>query len=119
MKTTIRGIAVCAALGAAAVGLASPASAEPLSGPYNATMIEPGASGGEVGLAAHFLFTECGPDCTGAQSEVGTFQLHPQGDVWTGSSAGSPCTWTIDSSLVVANQCPGDPRVAFQLTKAG
>ena len=119
MMTTIRAIAVGAVFAGAAVGLASPASAEPLSGSYNATMIEPGASGGEVGLAAHFLFTPCGPDCTGAQSEFGTSELHPQGDAWTGSSPGSPCTWTIDSSLVISNQCPGDPRVAFQLTKAG
>jgi hypothetical protein len=119
MMRIIRGIAVGAVLAATAVGLAGPASAEPLSGPYIGTMIEPGVSGGEVGLIAHFLFTPCGPDCTTTQSEFGSSDLRLQGNSWTESS-GDGCAWTVDgASLVIANQCSGEPRVAFQLAKAG
>ena len=113
MTRTVWGIAVGVALATAGVGLAGPASAEPLSGPYIGTMIEPGASGGEVGLIAHFLFTPCGQDCTRAQSEFGASDLHLQGNSWTEPNAGDPCLWTMDgASLVIANQCTGEPRVA-------
>jgi hypothetical protein len=122
MMTITRAMAVAAVLAGAAVGMAGPASAEPLSGPYTTTIIDGGGIK-ENGSTSIWTLASCGPDCTRLQTASGfAFDLHPQGNTWTGSfdEAGVTCTSTLDnSSLLLTRQCPGQPNVVIGLTKNG
>jgi hypothetical protein len=87
MMTVTRGLAAGVVLAGAAVGLAGPASAEPLSGTYSATF---NSSSGEMqtraGDTLTFVLTPCGPDCThlANPSEPSTDKdLHLLGSLWT------------------------------------
>lgn len=57
--------ATAAVLAGAAVGLASPASAEPLQGTYTAEVIASDGSASPL-TNSPWVFTPCGPDCTRA-----------------------------------------------------
>lgn len=112
--TIIRGLAVVAVLAGAAVGLAGPASAEPLSGDYTATVID-GGGGYREGKTATWTFAPCGPDCT--QGGVG--ELHLQDGMWTGDQPGTSCNTAIDASSLVMTRTCGNARVVWQLVKNG
>lgn len=132
MKMFVRGSAVGVVLVSAAVGLAIPASAEPPSGAYTATVISSsnpmvGMNGGDTVPAT---LTPCGPDCTHIQLGArDSFQsdLRLQGNTWTGTriagrdGTGGTCTFTLDnSSLVLTDDCPATPSIIqYQLTKNG
>ncbi len=121
---TMRIAAVTATMGGVAVGLAGPASADPLSGSYTATVID---GGGFVknGVIKTWTFTPCGPDCTRYQSEGGTvaLDLHLQGDTWTGTQdqGKGTHTLTVDNNSLVANEDfrsgQADVPVVWQLAK--
>jgi hypothetical protein len=124
MKVLTRGLAVAAVLSGAAVGLAGPAAAEPLSGDYAATVID-GGGRLAVGKSGPAALTPCGTDCTHLQlgPQKGS-DLHLQGNNWTGTyvlTASATCTFALDNnSLVLAEDCPDIavyPR--YQLTKNG
>jgi hypothetical protein len=109
-------------LAGAAVAMAGPASADPLSGPYTATVID-GGGHIEVGATQTWMFTPCGPDCTHYRTpgkQAG--DLHLQADTWTGTtpwSSGGTCANTMDSnSLVFTMACP-PATLVFQLAKGG
>lgn len=119
--TMTRTAVVAAAMAAAAVGLAGPASAEPLSGSYTETLIE----GGMAGFKQQLMATSCGPDCTHLQIGVkpdNFAELHQQGDSWIGTrpqTDGQTCTVSINmNSLVNDENCPAAVQ-KWQLTKNG
>jgi hypothetical protein len=99
-----------------AVGLAGPASAEPLSGAYSATAIE-GGLGMETGTVSNWTLSPCGADCTHLHTGGGIeTDLHLQDNVWTGPD-NKGCFATLDnSSLVYTVLCPNG-RIVFQLRK--
>ncbi|ODQ87298.1 hypothetical protein BHQ18_24310 [Mycolicibacterium flavescens] len=95
------GIAVVAAL-----GLAVPAVAEPLSGTYTATI------GDGATMTQTWVFTPCGADCTSLDIGGGApaKEMRLQGNTWswTQTSDGVPCTTTIDAaSLAGMTGCGG------------
>jgi hypothetical protein len=110
-------VAVVAAVCSVAVGLASPASAEPLSGTYTATATE-GGLGLETGAVTTWTFSPCGADCTHLHTPGGIeTDLHLQDNVWNGAD-NKGCFATLDnSSLVYTVVCPAG-RIVFQLRKA-
>jgi hypothetical protein len=123
MITVIRGLAVGAVLACAAVGLAGPASAEPLSGDYTSSLIDAGPVVVRPGNATPVTFTPCGPDCTHYATQNIGYDLHLQGTTWTGTfpgKTGSMCTATLDNnSLEETSTCEGGTPLVFQLTKNG
>ncbi|OBK20918.1 hypothetical protein A5634_11455 [Mycobacterium asiaticum] len=104
---TTRLFAAGVILSGAAVSLAGPASAEPLGGSYTATMIE----GPMVGLHHPINFTSCGSNCT----LMGSVELHPQGDNWTGTMVLSygPCAVSLNAQTLILDEC----GAKYQLTK--
>jgi hypothetical protein len=121
MITIARGFAAGVVLAGTAVGLAVPASAEAPSGSYTATTIE-GGMVMQPGSTMNWSLTPCGPDCTRIEPNPPnpkTFDLHPQGNSWTGVD-GAGCAVTLDStSLLVTEVCPVLGNLSFQLTKNG
>jgi hypothetical protein len=119
MITIIRGLAAGVILAGAAVGLASPASAEPLDGSYAATMLDGGGIKKNGSTTTFTLTSSCGPDCISLHTGSGSpFDLHRQGNAWTGSV--EACTWRLDnSSLVITRTCPDQPNIVIGLTKNG
>ena len=127
--TITRRLAVGVVLAGAAVGLASPASAEPPSGNYTATVTTGNpAIDLNIGDTVPVTFTPCGSDCTHLQlGEIEAFQsdLHLQGDAWTGTRTTNTgdhvCTYTMDSKVsVLTSDCPGyRSAIAYALTKNG
>jgi hypothetical protein len=121
MKTTCIAI-VAAAMASAAIGLASPASAEPLSGSYNALVI----NGGGVlvnGQTVSWTLSSCGPDCLRVDNKFDngrSEEFHLQGNTWIGPSEDG-CTDKLDNnSLVDTIHCSdGSPDMVYQLTKKG
>jgi hypothetical protein len=114
-------IAAVGALCASGLILAAPASAEPLAGPYNGTLID---GGGQVlnPKPVPLSFTPCGPDCTRMQTPSYTLDLHLQGATWTGSYpwSGAQCTTTIDAgSLVLDDRCPNEQPMRMSLVRGG
>ena len=82
-------------LAGAAIGLASPAAAEPLSGPYSATAVE--GFGMQTGTVSHWTLSPCGADCTHLHTGAGKgLDLWLQGNVWTGVD--EDCAVTLDNS---------------------
>lgn len=110
-----RGFAACAAVAATAIALAIPAAADPLSGNYTAQPI------GRAGSPVNLTFTPCGPDCTRLGAKGAEFELHLQGNTWTGTGTaptGVSCTHSLDSvSLIWTHTCDGSPTISAQLTK--
>jgi hypothetical protein len=128
--TITRRVAAAAVLAGAAVGLASPASAEPPSGNYTATVTavnDPMAAEMLMGQTNPATLTPCGSDCTHMVLGEKRFEsdLRQQGDTWSGPlirPSGAPCTATLNSSsLILTSDCPGDvPLITtYQLTKNG
>jgi hypothetical protein len=118
MKATRIAVRV-AAMAAAAVGLAGPASADPLSGSYTATVIE----GGMAGFHKTLVATPCGANCTHLEGTA-PVDLHLQGDSWTGTrptrDPDVTCTVTVNStSLVETDECGSSGVTRWQLTKNG
>jgi hypothetical protein len=112
--------AVCVALAGAAIGWASPASAESLGGTYTATI------GTGSTLTYTWVFTPCGPDCarlnTGNPKEA-IQELHLQGTTWSGSGDvdGATCRTTLDSNSLAGSTTLGCGGLTFpvQLSKVG
>lgn len=109
MMKALRIAALATLMAGSAVGLASPAAAEPLGGTYAVT-------GEALQDNVTWLFTSCGPDCVGAD---GGGQLLRQGNVWAGTiNAG--CVTSIDENTLAGSyQCPMLPPFPIQLTKVG
>ncbi len=118
MRTITRGLATGIVLAGAAVGLASPASADPVDGSYTATMLD-GGGVKKDGSTTTFTLTSCGPDCINLNTGSGSpFDLRRQGNVWVGPV--ETCTWSLDnSSLVITRTCPDQPNIVIGLTKNG
>jgi hypothetical protein len=108
----------------AAIGFASPASAEPPSGNYTATVTD-GGGRMKVGGTQSVIFTPCGPDCAHIQKAPGITDLHLQGTTWAGTFAEDksfgPCTYALDANtLDLFEQCPSfDLNVHYALAKNG
>jgi hypothetical protein len=122
MTIITRGLAVGAVLAGAAVGLAGPASADPLSGSYTETVV----SGGPPGVTRTFIATACGPDCAHLEFSVPGIagDLHSQGDTWAGTrntlKPDITCTVTINTkSLAETDECGSLGATHWQLTKNG
>jgi hypothetical protein len=120
IKPVILRLVVGAVTAGTAVGLASPASAEPLSGNYTAT-VTASTAGIPVGSTRTVDFTPCGTDCTHFQAGQGNAaaDLHLQGDTWTGSRTaanGVVCNETLAPNLVLSEDCEGK-SITFQLSK--
>ncbi len=128
--TRVAGIG--AVFATAAIGWASPVSAQPLSGTYDAavTALPPNpALSDMMGLTVPATFTDCGPDCMHLQlGERDSFQsdLRLQtDDTWTGTRTtrdGDICTFVLDAAaLTMTDECPiyGGGTINYKLTKAG
>lgn len=120
MRITL-GITVAALTACTAVGLASPASAEPLSGSYNGILID---GTGEVlnPKPVSLNFVPCGPDCTHMKTPSQAIDLHLQGTAWVARYDwnGSPCTITLDGNgSVLEDVCPNEQSMRMSLTKNG
>jgi hypothetical protein len=121
MKRSAYGLAAGALLASAAIGLAGPASAEPLSGPYNGILIDGAGqvlNPNPIGLS----FAACGPDCTHMKTPSQEIDLHLQGAAWVAGYDwhGSPCTITLDGNTSILDDvCPNEQPLRMSLTKAG
>jgi hypothetical protein len=122
IRSTSAFAAIVGSVAAAAIGLAGPASADPPTGTYTATVTD-GGGHMRVGGQQAVVFTPCGPDCTHIEKAPGTTDLHLQGASWTGSFAEDksfgPCTYSLDANaLDLFEQCPSfDLNVHYALTK--
>lgn len=120
MMTITRASAAGVVLAGVAVGLAGPASAEPVAGDYTATMINAGATGKQEGSTTVWILNDCGPDCTHVNTGRGPgFDLRRQGEVW--ASVDGDTTRTLDNnSLILTFQYTnGNPPVVIGLVKNG
>ena len=117
-----KSFAAAAVLAVAAVGLAGPAWAEPLSGTYTATPMRDDNGIGAMYPSTTYAFTPCGPDCTRLVIGGGTVvDLHLQGNAWTGtwvSQSGISCTESVNSDAAFTSRNCGGQLLAHQLTKA-
>ena len=127
MITCTRGLAVGVVFAGVAVGLAGPASAEPLSGSFLATItdVTPAWDKANPGDAMDVTLTPCGADCTTiAAPKVPTpwsTDLHLQGNTWTGTQPDNgfgPCPIALDNtSRALTINCPSVPTtLQFVLT---
>jgi hypothetical protein len=118
MMAITRGLGACIVLAGAAVGLAGPASAEPLSGSYTATVID-GAKTYKNGSTTTWTLSPCGPDCTHLAPV--DMDLHLEGNNWTGRwGPSNTCTASLDGgSLVFTEACPDNPNLVIGLRKNG
>ena len=115
MNSITRGLVVGVFSVGAAIGLASPASAEPPNGSYTGTMID-GGGVKEDGSTAPATFGSCGPDCITLQLAGPPTEMRWNLGGWT--AAKGECTWALqDPSLVMAITCPGKPHVLIGFTK--
>jgi hypothetical protein len=95
-----RGLAVGVALAGAAVGLASPASAELTDGNYQGNL--------EINGSSHpWVVTPCGAGCKSVQWDTGdatgTDTYHLNGNIWTAEPSGTTnLTKTIDNNTLLA-----------------
>jgi hypothetical protein len=116
-----RRLAVGVVLAGAAVGLASPASADQLNGSYSGTLID--GTGRVLNQKPVSLnFSPCGPDCTHMRTPSHDLDLHPQGDVWVANYDwnGSPCTTTVNgNTLILDDVCPNQQPMRLSLAKNG
>ena len=116
-----RGLMAGTAFVAAAVGLAFHAAAEAPVGRYVATVIDDSPGQAMADTTATLRFASCGTGCTHVTAPGGDFDLHLQGNSWTGTASsldGETCTHTVDAHLVWTHSCAG-PAVRAQLTKSG
>lgn len=98
------------------VGLASPASAEALTGPYTAVI------GNGPTINETWTFTPCGPGCTNlTMGNQAVRQLHLEGSTWKWSENqdGVMCITTIDSTTLAGLFGCVPMTLPLQLTKAG
>ena len=106
-----RGLAVGVVLAGAAVGLASPASAELVDGTYQLRyLVDPSPTPDTV------VVTSCGAGCKRVQisGPYAPSDYHLQGNTWTAASeAGSPIT--IDNNTLAGSANGHD----YQLVKVG
>lgn len=110
MMTITRGLAVGVVLAGAAVGLATPASAELTDGTYALTY------SGDSSPHDNFVVTSCGDGCKHGQilGAAGPVDFHLQGSNWTAVTS-SGTTVTIDDSSLAGSSAGN----AFQLVKVG
>lgn len=113
---------------AAAIGVASPASAEPAEGMYVATItnvVPPGIA--EVGGTMNAMLASCGPGCVRfmTSSETAWFgDFTPQGASWTGPlqnaiTASDGCFGTLDDAATTFVINCGPEAVTYALAKTG
>ncbi len=114
--TITRMAAVAAILAGASIVLASPASAEPLSGTYTAEVISPDGAPSPL-TNSPWVFTACGPDCT----RGGDREFRLQGNTWTDSSDadgdGIVCRTTFDNTSLTGMTGCGGMEFPLKLTK--
>src|SRR5262249_40773171 len=79
----IRIATLSALIAGASIGLAGPASADPLDGPYNLVVIN-GHGSMNNGTTNSIFASACGPDCTRLNAASWSADLHLAGNTWTG-----------------------------------
>lgn len=114
MNTITRSLVVTVGIAGAALGFASPASAEPPNGSYTGTMID-GGGVKEDGSTAPATFTPCGPDCVALQLAGDPVEMHWNLGGWTAPRG--ECNWALQDSLVMAVTCPDKPHMLIGFTK--
>jgi hypothetical protein len=106
MKTMTR-TAVAGVAATAAVALAAPASAEPLSGTYTQTITD---NGGRIsvktGVPTPWILTPCGPDCTHIQQIDNPWDadIHLQGNTWSGTLIEGRRTISFDKDTLAGTE---------------
>lgn len=122
MKVLTRGFAVAVVMSGAAIGFAGQAYAEPLSGTYTATPV-PGGTLAVFYPSTTYTFNPCGSDCTRLLigGDGGTsVDLHPQGDVWSGTwvgNSGISCTESVRSDATSTSRTCSGAILDHQLSK--
>ena len=81
----LKAVLLSGAVIGATVALASPASAEPLTGTYNAQFT--GQNGSST--TQTWILTPCGPDCSRLDNGTSVNELRLQGNTWSYSNADS------------------------------
>jgi hypothetical protein len=119
MKFCVRASAVAVVIAGSAVGLAGPASADPLGGTYTAEIR------GDVSPMTEtqtWVFTPCGPDCTNLSIGEGfpVREMHLQGNTWAAIpyGDGGTCSTTIDNTTLAGETGCAPMSFHVQLTKA-
>ena len=116
MITIIRGLAVGVVVAGAAVGLASPASADLHSGSYTATVTN---GGGRVrpGVTHLWTLTSCGSGCLHIHGDdpVWDKDIHLQGNTWTPADNG----FTIDNDSLVESETFNGANIQWQWAQNG
>ena len=124
MNAIARGLAAGIVMAGVAMVLASPASAEPLSGTYTATPVMDANGMAAMYPFTTYTFTSCGSDCTRLQiGQAGgsVVELHLQDNAWTGtwvSESGISCTESVSSDAASTSRNCNGQVLAHQLTKA-
>lgn len=124
----LRWLAASAALVVVAVGLAGPASADPLSGTYTATVTQATDTSGfgpppiAAGDQLTWLLSPCGPDCTRvevADRPKHALDLQAQGESWSGGPNAIGCSKTIDPGAATATEVCKSWIINYALTNNG
>jgi hypothetical protein len=107
MRAITCGLAAAIVLTAAAVGLAGPASADPLSGTFSRELLQGPPMAPRVWSPV--TFTPCGPDCTHYDAGKINYDFVGQGTTWAASYPGlngSTCNATLDTvALIETTDC--------------
>ena len=112
--TAIRAAALAALCAGASIGLAGPATAEPLAGTYNATYTYPNGNTDN----RTWVLTPCGPTCSHLEDGAKPKDFQLQGNTWT-YNASDGCSETIDATTL-AGRWNCDPfSFNIQLNKTG
>jgi hypothetical protein len=128
MRIVTKTLAAIGVLAGAAIGLANPASADPLAGTYTATVVDAtdtsgfGAPPVAAGETWTWVLTPCGPDCTHLDvpdKNKHAMDLVMQGGSWTGGPNEIGCTKTINAEATTATEACKFWNINWALTKTG
>lgn len=120
---SIRALAAAAILAGAAIGVAGPASADPLDGPYTHTITDKTGGPYKIGAQTPWILSPCGPNCLHVHQAVDPewdTDLHLEGNRWTGIILSGRKTSFDKDSLVGEDVTPfGNTTftVSYTLTK--
>lgn len=82
------GLAAATIVAGASIGVAGPASAEPLDGPYTHTITDNGGAPLHVGAQTPWVLSPCGPTCLHIHQAVDPewdADVHLEGKTWAGT----------------------------------
>jgi hypothetical protein len=108
--------ALSALIAGASIGLAGPASADPLDGAY--TMVVTDGHGSlNNGASDDVVASPCGPDCSHLNAPKWSADVHLAGNTWTGVASNGMTLSFDNNSLSGTTSKPGYATLDVQLRK--